>query len=105
MDLHKTGDGLVFRFKSDFQDAPQEIPEAEVSTVFFAVKDHTSAHAAEAPFVLRFPGEGSLKVSACRFNGEKVTATHPLLGPLEILRGGILSIERTNPNPKPAGQP
>lgn len=105
IDLRQTGDGPVFRFKSDFQDAPLEIPEAEVSTVFFATKDDAAKDDAKAPFVLKLPGEGSLKVSACRFDDGKVSATHPLLGPLELRRDGVLSMERTNPNPEPADEP
>lgn len=105
LNLRMTGDGPIFRFKSDFQDAPQEIPAAEVSTVFFAAKNRPAKEEAEAPFVLKLPGDGSLKVSACHFTGEKVIATHPLLGRLELRRDGILSMERTNPNPEPADEP
>lgn len=104
--IRQTGGELMFQFKSDFQDAPLEIPAAEVSTVFLSAASRAVA-GAEHPFVLKLRGEGSLRVSSCRFTGAGVTATHPLLGPLELRRDGVVALERTKPaagqaKPEPA---
>lgn len=101
VDIRKTPEGTVFRFKSDFQNDPLEIPEADVSTVFFASKEGVPDGAEAHPFVLRLRGEGSLRVASCRFTEETVSAVHPLLGPLELRREGVVSLERTNPTPAP----
>ena len=57
------------------------------------------------PFVLRLRGEGSLRVTSCLFTEETVSAVHPLLGPLNFRRDGIVAMERTDPKPKPAPEP
>ena len=62
LDIRSTNDGPVFRFKSDFQEEPLEIPEADVSTVFFAASSDIAAKGKDQPFVLRLAGEG-----ACRW--------------------------------------
>ena len=105
VDIRKSDGELVFRFKSDFQDAPLEIPEADVSTVFFAAKDTVDADDKQHPFVLKLRSDGSLQVESCQFTQDTVTATHPLLGPLTLRRDGILSMERRIPKPEPAAEP
>jgi hypothetical protein len=93
IEIRNTKDGVRFFFKTGFQEKPVEIPEADVSTVFLSGQSATADHK-RLPFVLRLPGEGSLAVSSCEFTGESASAVHPLLGPLTLRRGGILSIER-----------
>ena len=102
----KAGQGQVFRFKSDFQNDPLEIPESDVSTVFFASKDAKAPAAVDHPFLLRLRGDGVLSVSSCRFNEETDAAAHPLLGKLEFRREGIVALERPKPKkPKAAPEP
>ncbi|MCU0749003.1 MAG: hypothetical protein MUF13_05580, partial [Akkermansiaceae bacterium] len=105
LEIRKQGEGknVVFRMKSDFQENPEEIPDSEVSTVFFAKKDGKAADPAGPPFVLRLHGKGSLRVASCRFTENEVTAIHPLLGALQFRREGILAMERVDP--KPADKP
>ena len=100
LEIRKTPEGACFVFKTGFQEKPVEIPEAEVSTVFFSGENATTADDKPLPYVLRLPGEGSLGVSSCEFSGDSATAAHPLLGKLVFRRGGIVSIER---NPISAG--
>ena len=95
VDIRKTGDGLMFRFKSDFQKDLLEIPVADVSTVFFAATDAKTPAPAAPPFVLRLHGEGSLRVSSCLFRDDSVRAVHPLLGPLQFVRKDVAAMERT----------
>lgn len=86
-------DGPLFRFKSDFQEAPIEMPESEVSTIFFK-KTETAPQAGVHPFALRLRGDGLLRVSTCSFPGERIEALHPLLGPMTFLREGVTALER-----------
>lgn len=97
--IRRTGEGggAVFRFKSDFQEAPLEVPEEEVSTVFLAPAATRAADGGAHSFVLRLRGEGSLRVSSCRFDGAVVNAVHPLLGPVALRSEGVVSLERAAP--------
>jgi hypothetical protein len=95
--------GSVFRFKSDFQDEALEIPENEVSTVFFTGREDVKPNDAEHPFVLRLRGDGFLRLASCRFTEDAVSAVHPLLGALNFRRDGVVAMERieTKPETKP----
>lgn len=107
LDIRRDGDGkkLVFRIKSDFQEKPEEIPDSEISTLFFAKKDGAKPDPKDHPFVLRLHGKGSLRVASCRFTENEVTAVHPLLGALQIRREGILAMERVDSQPADLPEP
>ncbi|HEX7261504.1 MAG TPA: hypothetical protein VF258_06780, partial [Luteolibacter sp.] len=109
---HLTGirsgpEGAIFSFKSDFQETPLELAEADVSTIFFAASEPVAATDGQAhPFALRLRGGGMLRVSACAFSEAGISATHPLLGTLKISRAGVTALERTDivASPKPAAK-
>ena len=106
IDIRKAADGTAsFRFKSDFQKDPLEIPDTEVSTVFLATGDVPKADDKANPYVLRLNSEGSLRVASCIFKEGSVTAVHPLLGALEFRREGILSLERADLKPGTPPEP
>lgn len=105
MEIRKSGGETVFHFKSDFQNEPLEIPDADVSTVFFAVKSDDDAAGKKTPFVLRLRGEGRLQVTSCRFTEDAVFAAHPLLGGLKFPREGIVAMERTDSKSKTSPEP
>jgi hypothetical protein len=92
--IRKSADGLVFSFKSDFQEEPLELLESDVSTIFFATAEGTEVKKDGSPFVLRLQENGSLRVSSCTFTETTVTAVHPLLGPLTLRRSGVTAMER-----------
>jgi hypothetical protein len=92
--IRKSAEGLVFFFKSDFQEEPLELLETDVSTIFFATADGTEVKKDGNPFVLRLQENGSLRVSSCSFTETTVTAVHPLLGPLILRRSGVSAMER-----------
>lgn len=94
IEIRGNGSGLVFMFKTDFQQQPVAIPGADVSTVFFSGPGPAAPRAATQPFVLRLQGNGSLGVSSCLFAGESAQAGHPLLGTLTLRRDGLSAIER-----------
>jgi hypothetical protein len=98
--ISKSAEGAVFSFKSDFQDAPLELGESDVSTIFFAQPENAAAPDPDPPFALRLSGEGSLRVSSCTFSPESVSARHPLLGMLKIKRGGVVAMERLKSKPE-----
>ena len=93
-------DGAVFAFKSDFQEQPLELSEADVSTIFFAKPQQEAAPGQAHPFTLRLRDDGSLRVSSCTFSDEAISAVHPLLGALKISRAGVTALERLDANPK-----
>ncbi len=102
----RRADGVpVFRFKSDFQDEPVEVPEADVSTVFFAKPEAAAEEARDDLHLLRIRGGGSLRVRSCRFDQASVSASHPLLGAITLARASVSALERRpaeNPDkPKP----
>jgi hypothetical protein len=105
IEIRKNGGETVFHFKSDFQNDPLEIPDADVSTVFFAVKSDDNPAGKKTPFVLRLRGEGRLQVTSCRFTEDAVFAAHPLLGALKFPREGIVAMERTDAESKTTPEP
>ena len=105
VEAKKGPDGLLYVFKSAFQDDAIEVPESEISTLFFVGKKSSKADAAKEPFVLQLRGGGSLHVSACAFAGEQAKVTHPLLGQLTLQRDGIAAFERVSSKSKEAPQP
>ena len=92
-EIRPAASGPVFVFKSDFQDEPLEIPETDVSTVFFARPAGEAEAGAPPAYRLRLRDGGSLQVSSCRFDGDAVTAGHPLLGELRLGRAGVIAFE------------
>ena len=93
-------DGVVFSFKSDFQEEPMELAEADVSTIFFAKPQEEAAPVQVHPFALRLRGEGSLRVTSCTFSEDAFSALHPLLGALKISRTGVSALERLDSKPE-----
>jgi hypothetical protein len=93
-------EGLLYVFKSAFQENAIEVPESQVATIFLTARNEGQAVAPPSPFCLRLLGGGSLRVSACSFSETEVTATHPLLGPLTIQRDKVTAFERVSPEPK-----
>ncbi len=100
--INKTPEGSMFHF-FDVQKNPLEIPETDVSTVFFASEASVKAEGEPPHLILNLRGDGSLRVKSCRFTDAVVFAEHPLLGKLELHRDDIISMVRTQPEkPKPA---
>jgi len=102
--INKTPEGSMFHFfNSNVQTDPFEIPETDVSTVFFASENFVKAGGEAPRLILNLRGEGSLRVNSCRFTDDTAFADHPLLGRLELRRRNIISIVRSQPTkPKPA---
>ncbi len=91
----KRGDsGTAYLFKSDFQKDMIELPEEEVSTIFFAASEVAAKRKKGDGRILRLRGGGDMRVSTCVFGPVTVVAVHPLLGEIKIDRAGITSIER-----------
>lgn len=105
MDIRKETGNLLFRFKGNHKENPEEIPELEISTVFFAKKEGVAGDAKASPFILRLHGKGSLNVASCRFTEQEVTAVHPLLGELRFRRDGILAMEKMDAKPADLPEP
>lgn len=92
--IRSEGGSLVYRFKSDFQKKPLELPEEEVSTVFLGGAAKPSKSDNVGGIILNLREHGTMRLSSCVLNGDTVRVAHPLLGSLEFHRSGIASIER-----------
>jgi len=105
LEIKAAGVGRVLSFKSDFGEKPLELPEADVSTVFFPQRGEVAPLSAEVLYLLRHTGGGILRIASCRFEADAATMDHPLLGSLKLERGELRSIERTVPGSvKPTGE-
>jgi hypothetical protein len=98
--IKSSPEGLLYVFKGAFQEAPIEVPEIEIASLWLATPAGESPAAVPCPFSLRLLGGGSLRVSACRFTEERLEATHPLLGPVKIQRERIAAFEHVKSQPK-----
>jgi hypothetical protein len=95
--IRTEGGNVLLSFKSEFQEEPIEIPDTEVSTVFFAEEAMAEVPKGDRPFVLRLRGNGVLSVTSCTFDGTEVRALHPLLGQLTLRRSGVSAFARAVP--------
>lgn len=93
-------DGLLYVFKNAFQDNAIEVPEPQVAMIFLTEAGGGPVSEVPSPFSLRCLGGGSLRVSACTFSEQEVTATHPLLGQLKLQREQVTAFERVSLQPK-----
>jgi hypothetical protein len=85
---------FVFLTKTVQSQEPLEIPQEDVSTVFFR-KQADKARDASTEYRLHLRGEGILSARSCRISDEKITVNHPLLGELHLPKQAILRIEPT----------
>lgn len=104
--IRPSDEGPVFSFKSDFGVDLVELPESEVSTVFFASGEPwVEADEAANPLRLRLRGNGLIQVDTCTLTDDRAEIVHPLLGKLTLNRSGIAAIERFNPAGKAVRKP
>lgn len=83
----------VYRFKSNFQEEPIDMPDSEVSSIFFSRKSEMKPEKYEG-LHLFFQGRGVIQVTKCILNENALTITHPLLGDMEINRHAATRLER-----------
>lgn len=87
----------IYRFKSNFQQEPIDLPESEVSTIYFAKNPDQKSEKFDGLSLL-FQGRGSLQISKCVFNDNTIQVTHPLLGELKLNRFAVSRLERRSIN-------
>ena len=105
LNTHKSPEGLIFSFKSDFQLEPLEIPESEVSTLFFSMAEPQASALEDHSFILRLHENGHLKVGSCSFSETSVKAKHSLLGELILSRSRITALECSDLHPQVISKP
>lgn len=88
-------DGSIYRFKSNYQDNPMDLPDSEVSTIYFADAAPDKKLEEFKGLSLFFRGGGSCQVTKCSFNGDKVSISHPLLGDIQLNRSIVSHLERS----------
>lgn len=81
-------------FKTSFSESPWEIPQLEISTLFFAQSTPDPDPKLKGRFVLEFQGNGKLSASRCVIEDDSVRITHPLIGPMNLQREAIRLIRR-----------
>jgi hypothetical protein len=99
-----TGTGRVLSFKSDLGDKLVELPEADVSTVYFSQSTDDSALAPEVSYLLRVADGGVLRIASCRFAEDVAIVNHPLLGSLKLGRKQLRVIEKALATENKAGE-
>jgi len=99
-----TNAGRVLSFKSDFGDKLVELPEADVSTVFFPQSADAVAPAPEISYLLRVAGDGVLRIASCRFAEDVAIVNHSLLGSLKLGRKQLRVIEKAVPTENKVGE-
>lgn len=99
------GDGPIFSFKADSGEEPFELPEAEVSRIFFGRTDALENPVSPSPYILRMHDGGVLRLASCVFSEDQITAEHSLLGLLQINRAGVSILERPDSKPQPKAEP
>jgi hypothetical protein len=92
--IRPNGNSTVYVFKSDFQREPLELPEEEVSTLFFGKAGKNPQSEKNSSLLLNLRGQGAMRVSSCVVVDDSVKIEHPLLGSLQFARAGLSSLER-----------
>lgn len=105
LEVKKGPEGMLYVFKSSFQENPLEVPESEVSTIFLVGKKPPATDVGKFPCILQLRDGGALHVSSCTVSPDQVLATHPLLGKLTLQRTGVTGMERMSPKPKEIKEP
>ena len=92
---------VVFEEKHE-QDSLEEVslqvPEHRISTLLFA-KEENPAPSAGFSHMLHLNNGGKLKINKPRITADQLTATHPILGPLNVSRTSIESLSKGNTEP------
>lgn len=83
----------VYRFKSNFREEPIDLPEAEVSTLFFSTTPDAKAESPSGDLLL-LKGQTSLRSVKSVFSGDLMNITHPLLGVMNLNKGDVIRLER-----------
>ena len=102
LNISPSREGLIFHFKNDFQKDPMELAGADVSSVWFADRpwrriDCRTRNLRDPLAWKRRPARLILF-----FGQDSAIALHPLLGHVEIIREGILSMEKPRTRTGPA---
>lgn len=87
------GEDLIL-YKGPHTAEPVELPVADVSTLFFE-RVAGREPAQRAPLILGLRGRGAIRVNGCLFEGDQISANHPLLGKLSIRRDAVSRLERS----------
>lgn len=91
--INEINEQKIYRFKSNFQEEPIDLPETEVSTIYFSRSGDIKPQNADG-FLLSLKGRGSLSVTKTIFNENSLKITHPMLGDINIDRAGVLQMQR-----------
>jgi hypothetical protein len=86
--------GKVYRFKSDFQEDALDLPDTEVSSVFF-LKSPNQIPNKPAGMSMALIDGANLRISKCVLNDNALNVTHPLMGEIRLDRSSINRLQRT----------
>ena len=74
------------------------VPEHRLSTLLFA-KEENQAPSPRFSHMLHLNNGGKLQINQPKITGDQLTATHPILGPLNVSRTSIESLSKGNTEP------
>jgi hypothetical protein len=92
---------VVFEEKHEqdsLEEASLQVPEHRISTLLFA-KEENPAPSAGFSHMLHLNNGGKLKINKPTITADQLTATHPILGPLNVSRTSIESLSKGNTEP------
>ncbi len=90
--LTGTPEEQIMVFKTKFSEEAWEIPEQEVSTLFFANNPFKEGPGGKPKFTIEFHGKGKLTANSLTIIEEEIEVIHPLLGTLQIERSAVKTI-------------
>lgn len=94
--LLTTEDEHLMVFKTKFSEEAWEIPEEEISTIFFANNPFKGSDGEKPNYHIEFHGSGNLSINDLIIENDRIEALHPILGSLQIPRGAVKLIRLIN---------
>lgn len=89
-----TAEQTLMVFKTSFANEAWEIPENQISTLFFANNPFDGGPGGKPRYLVEFHNKAKLSAIGCIIQGDEVELIHPLLGDLRIQRKAIKLISR-----------
>ncbi len=96
--IEKSDSETIFHFSSPSREEPLQVPGDDVSMIYFSptsteIEDPKEVFHEAPSFAISMANEWQIKAISCVMDDKTLTAKHPLLGTLQILRDRVISID------------